>query len=195
MQYNFPEIRTLDDVLPHIEGRSEFIVAEREFGFVVNYMVSMQDTFDMEGSDDIGGAIRRECRGIKFGLDRKIIARPFHKFFNVGERAETQIANLDFSQDHRVLSKEDGSMAHPILHEDKVRWCSKMGLTDVAVSMDRYAAANTKYNELALWCINEAITPIFEYVGPDNKIVLQYSEEKMILLAARHNISGEYISL
>lgn len=34
MNYKFPQIRTIDDVLPHIEGRSEFIVAEREFADV-----------------------------------------------------------------------------------------------------------------------------------------------------------------
>lgn len=26
MKYTFPEIRTISDVLPHIEGREEFIV-------------------------------------------------------------------------------------------------------------------------------------------------------------------------
>lgn len=34
MNYYFPEIRTIDDVLPHIEGRDEFIVAEREGYFL-----------------------------------------------------------------------------------------------------------------------------------------------------------------
>ena len=60
MRYKFPQIRTIDDVLPHIKDRPEFIVAEREFGTVINYMVSMADTFDMTGPDDLGGAIRRE---------------------------------------------------------------------------------------------------------------------------------------
>jgi RNA ligase len=195
MNYKFPKIRTLDDVLPHIEGRSEFIVAERDFGFVVNYMVSMQNTFDMESIDDIGGAIRRELRGIKFGLDRKIIARPFHKFFNVGERAETQIANLDFSQDHRVLSKEDGSMAHPILHEGKVRWCTKMGFSSVAEYIQTFADKNNKYNDFANYCMCAGFTPLFEYVGPHNKVVIDYREENMILLAIRNVINGEYVSI
>jgi hypothetical protein len=30
MHYEFPMIRHISDVLPHIEGREEFIVAERE---------------------------------------------------------------------------------------------------------------------------------------------------------------------
>jgi RNA ligase len=49
MNYQFPEIRHLNDVLPHIEGRDEFIVAEREGYSVVNYVVAMADTFNMTG--------------------------------------------------------------------------------------------------------------------------------------------------
>ena len=82
MNYEFSTIRTIDDVLPHIEGREEFIVAEREGYKVINYVVAMADTFDMTGPSDLGGAIRRECRGLKFAPNGEIAARPFFKFFN-----------------------------------------------------------------------------------------------------------------
>jgi uncharacterized protein YqhQ len=39
------------------------------------------------------------------------------------------------------------------------------------------------------------ITPIFEYVGPHNKVVISYEEENMILLAARENVSGTYLDI
>ncbi len=81
MNYCFPEICHINDVLPHIEGRDEFVVAEREGYTVVNYVVAMADTFDMTGPDDLGGAIRRECRGLIFGPDGALMSRPFHKFF------------------------------------------------------------------------------------------------------------------
>ena len=45
MFYEFPLIEKLDDVLSAIEGRSEFVVAEREGFTVVNYIVAMDDTF------------------------------------------------------------------------------------------------------------------------------------------------------
>lgn len=195
MHYEFPEIRHISDVLPHIEGRAEFIVAEREFGFVINYMVSMEDTFDMTGTDDLGGAIRRECRGIKFDLNGNISARPFHKFFNIGEKDETQPHKLDFSKDHTILTKEDGSMAHPILFNGNVRWCSKMGFTDVSEFMDKFAAKNEKFNLFSKECIKAGLTPLFEYVGPHNKVVLDYAEESLILLAVRDMITGEYLEI
>jgi hypothetical protein len=47
MRYQFPIIRHLDDVLPHIQTREEFVLAEREGYSVVNYVVAMADTFDM----------------------------------------------------------------------------------------------------------------------------------------------------
>ena len=52
MDYQFPRIECLDDVLPAIEGRDEFIVATREWGTVVNYMVSMADTFPEVRDED-----------------------------------------------------------------------------------------------------------------------------------------------
>ena len=37
-------------------------------------------------------------------------------------------------------------------------------------------------------------TPIFEYVGPTNRIVLRYDTHRLVLLALRHNATGEYLS-
>ena len=150
MHCKFPIINTIDDVLPHIEGREEFIVAEREFGTVINYMVSMPDTFVMTGPDDFGGTIRRECRGLKFYPDGKIAARPFHKFFNVGEREETQPHNIDMSNPHSIEVKLDGSMLHPMLVGERIRWMTKMGITEVSAQAEEYAIKTPKYQNLLL---------------------------------------------
>ena len=64
MHLDFPLIQTLDDVLPAIKGRDEFIVAEREDYKVVNYVVNKEDTF-FSGDPEID-AIRRELRGLIF---------------------------------------------------------------------------------------------------------------------------------
>jgi len=195
MNYDFPEIRTIDDVLPHIQGRDEFIVAERDFGTVINYAVSMADTFDMTGPDDLGGAIRRECRGLKFYHNGEIAARPFVKFFNVGERDETQPHMIDMSLPHLIEEKRDGSMLHPMLVDGYIRWMTKMGITEVAMKAEEFVAKNTKYKDFAAWCINEKVTPIFEWTSPNNQIVLLYEEDQLTLLAIRHNITGEYLKI
>ncbi len=193
MNYQFPEIRTLADVLPPIEGRSEFIIAERPYGKIINYVVAMADTFNMTGADDLGGAIRRELRGLKFHPDGTIAARTFHKFFNIGEKEETQPHLIDFSRDHTIMEKRDGSMLHPMQVDGHIRWMTKMGITSVAEQAEEFISANVKYLDFASWCIENELTPIFEWTSPNNKIVIEYPEDSLTLLAVRHTITGEYM--
>ena len=193
MNYQFPEIRAIEDVLPHIEGRSEFIVAEREFGTVINYVVSMADTFDMTGPDDLGGAIRRECRGIIFDTEGRIMSRPFHKFFNVNEKEETQMHKLELDMlfDHVIMEKMDGSMIRPVRLNGMVRLATKMGITDIAIEAEKLLTPE-QYEWLED-AMSDNLTPIFEYIAPTNKIVIEYSEPKLVLLAMRGNFSGKYV--
>ena len=196
MNYTFPVIRHISDVLPHIEGREEFIVAEREGYRVINYVVAMADTFDMTGPDDLGGAIRREARGLIFDRDGNIMSRPFHKFFNVNEREETQSHAIDMSQPHVIMEKMDGSMIRPILVDGHLRLATKMGVTNVA--MDAEACLAAKDPSLKEWlrqCVEDSVTPIFEFISPFNQIVLAYEIEDLVLLAIRNNVTGEYLDL
>jgi len=193
MFYDFPIIRTIDDVLPHIEGRSEFIVADRGDYIVINYVVATNDTFTMEGPDDLGGAIRRECRGLIFYPDGRLMSRPFHKFFNVGEREETMPANVDLSAPHVVMEKMDGSMIRPVMIGDTMRLGTKMGVTEIAEEAEKWLFS--KSSVAIDWVrsyVDRGFTPIFEWIGPDNKIVIDYPEHKLVLLAIRSNETGEY---
>ena len=83
--YQYPWIANISQVLPLIEGRKEFIVAERDYGVIINYIMQTSDTFpEVETNDD---AILRECRGIIFDkVTGKITARRLEKFFNYGEK-------------------------------------------------------------------------------------------------------------
>ena len=64
MDYEFPYIQHLDDVREAIADSPEFVVAERDWGYVVNYLVISQDTFPPVKT--LQDAIRRECRGLIF---------------------------------------------------------------------------------------------------------------------------------
>jgi RNA ligase len=199
MRYKFPEIRTIDDVLPHIEGRDEFIVAQREGYTVINYVVSMTNTFDMTGPDDLGGAIRRECRGLIFYPDGRIMSRPFHKFFNVNEREETQqhIVELDLKFDHVLMEKMDGSMIRPVVLDQGIRLGTKMGVTDVAMSAETWLVAQPDYDQKLAFLkdmIRDNCTTIFEWTSPKNQIVIPYETEDLVLLAIRDNFTGEYLA-
>jgi RNA ligase len=195
MNYTFPIIRHISDVLPHVEGRDEFVVAEREGYTVINYVVAMADTFDMTGPDDLGGAIRRECRGLIFDRAGNIMSRPFHKFFNVNEREETQAHRLDLNVlfDHVIMEKMDGSMIRPILVNGHLRLATKMGVTSVAMDAEAWLAAqDRRLKEWLRTMVDLGLTPLFEWVSPFNQIVLAYEAADLVYLGTRDNVTGEY---
>jgi RNA ligase len=201
MNYTFPIIRNINDVLPHVEGRAEFVVAEREGYTVVNYVVAMADTFDMypAGYDgplstyDLGGAIRRECRGLIFDRAGNLMSRPFHKFFNVNEREETQTHAVDMSQPHVIMEKMDGSMIRPILVDGHLRLATKMGVTSVAMDAEAWLAAqDRRLKEWLRTMVDLGLTPLFEWVSPFNQIVLAYEAADLVYLGTRDNVTGEY---
>jgi RNA ligase len=177
-------IRHIDEALALIEGRKEFVVKRAANYVAIDYLVAFADSFD-----DIR---RAELRGIKFHPDGAIMARPFHKFFNVGEREHTQPHRLDFAADHTIMDKLDGSMIHPAqLRDGSVRFMTRMGLTDTALLAERQASADL-LAALAGF-LAEEITPIFEFTAPDNRIVVKYEESALTLLALRHTVTGAYL--
>jgi RNA ligase len=196
MKYEFPCIRHISDVLPHIEGRMEFIVARKDGYDVINYVVSTPETFAT--MNDIGDAIRRECRGMIFdGHTGMIISRPYHKFFNAGEKIETQpnlVAEKMQNVEYRLLHKMDGSMVRPFFVNDVLRWGTKMGITDTSLRAEEFIADNDKYNGFAYSMLDKEFTPIFEWISPEDRIVLSYNDTSMLVLTAvRDMFTGNYI--
>lgn len=192
---NFPVLTHIDQVREAIKDRPEFIEAPREFRdgrgvlhkyTVFNYMVTHTDSFDCP--------IRRECRGLIFDHKGKVLSRRFHKFFNIGEKEETFPENIDWNIPHTIQIKADGSMISPLVLGDDLRWATKMGVTDIGLMAEKYVADKPNYAKFALDCHFTGWTPIFEYVGPYNRIVLPYQEEQLILLAMRDNITGTYLT-
>jgi len=202
MHYKFPLLRHIDDVLPHIKGRDEFIVAVRPGYIVINYAVASTDTFLMTGPDDLGGAIRRECRGLIFNAETgALISRPFHKFFNLNEKEETQAHLVDLTRPHVVMEKMDGSMIRPLVFKSPgpkldFALATKMGDTDVAKDALAWLDGHERGLERRNWMAHQSYilnkTPIFEWVSPQNQIVLAYDEPDLVLTAVRDNLTGEY---
>jgi RNA ligase len=196
---NFPLINHLDQIRKAIEGKPEFVIAERDDYFVANYNVAYEDTFpalDPERTEV--PAILRECRGIMFDKQGNIISRPLHKFFNLNQITETQAHRVDLSQPHTILDKLDGSMIRPVLINGVVRLCTKMGTTDEGKMAEEFfdslsQEVQENYKRFIETYI-DAYTPIFEYCSRRNQIVIDYPEDKLILTAMRHNITGEYIT-
>ncbi len=187
MNYEFPVISAFSDVEPYIDDY--FIVKEKEGVIYINYKHLAPEVFPPVV--DYGTAVRREFRGIAFDAETgKIISRPFHKFFNLWERDEE--GSILESDEYWIEEKLDGSMIRPIPTADGFRLATKAGVTDIAMMAESYIADKPDYIHVIKRQISQNQTPIFEYVGPHNKVVLDYGED-LILLAIRDNFTGQYI--
>lgn len=173
------EIRHIDDVLPHLtEG---IRVKERDGYTVVDYSYADRGTFSNRTA--------LECRGLKFDASGGLIARPLHKFFNIGEKELPE--DIDWSAPHRVYDKLDGSMVHSCILNDALVFMTRGGISSQAsMAFDR---ADTAVKSLANYYARNGKTAVFEFTSPDNRIVVPYDSDCMTLLAIRDNLSGEYL--
>jgi RNA ligase len=190
LKFSPPRITHINDVLPYIEGKPEIAVGYRDDYTMIDYMYAGKDTFD--------NVFARECRGLKFAPDGRLLARPFHKFHNLNEKEEYQEHLIDFSLPHVMLDKLDGSMVHTILLNGKVRLMTRKGFSEVALKAEKWLATlpeaeKANYNALMNGYPVSDFTHCFEYVAPHNQIVVFYEQESMILTAIRHIETGEYI--
>jgi len=180
----FPEINHINDILPFIADRPEFKVTDKGWYSAINYMVAYDDSFDCP--------VRAECRGLIFDKSGNLISRPYHKFFNVGEKSYTSLDSLDLSEPHVVLEKLDGSMIRPIPCDTGFRLGTKAGVTDVAMNAEVFIADKPNYSNFIETLLN-TFTPIFEWVSRKNRIVVDYDKDDLILTAIRVNSTGHYI--
>ena len=182
----FPEIRTIDAVLPALQGRKAFAIKDQGDYIAIDYNYAEPDTF--------ADPIRRECRGIKFAKMGELLARPYHKFFNIGEKEETQPGTIDWSLPHMVLEKLDGSMVHPFYVLGVMVFGTRAGITDIAMAAYKWADQNWKGDQWARvgeW-LQQGWTPIFEWCSPGNQIVIRYPEDRLVLTGLRNNLTGAY---
>lgn len=194
MKYEFPVIEHIDQVRDAINGIDEFKIIVKDGYSVANYLVRTINTFPYVGSD-IDLAIRRECRGIIFdNATGKILRRPYHKFFNVNEVAETQIDCIDLDQNHVILEKLDGSMISPFLVNSKMIWGTKMGQTDIAMPVQCFAENQLNYVEFAKEMVENMMSPIFEWCSLKQRIVIAYEQDQLVLTAVRNMTTGQYVS-
>jgi len=142
-----------------------------------------------------------ELRGLTFVFnnDGSVFKRflLMEKFFNLNENESTSIDLVKNKKIKSVFLKEDGSIINFIqLPNGRILAKSKMSFeSDQAVYVQSLLDSNTHLYEFVQDCINKDLTPIFEYVGPNNRVVLKYDKSDLILLRVRNNATGEYLNL
>ncbi len=199
MNYEFPIIEHIDDVLHIAKKHDEIVVAERDGYTIFDYAVAFPDTFppiDFSKSNEeiYHDMVMREFRGLTFcnktGL---VLRRPYHKFHNYGEREETM--HINPHNDHIILDKLDGSMIAPFISNDKVYWGTRLASIDFHNAVDEWVSHQNHidYIKFVEKAQSSGLTPIFEWVGPRNRIVVGYDNTDLILTGMRTNYDGKYI--
>lgn len=184
----FPVITDIKQIRDAILNREEFIECEKDDYIVFNYLLSTNETFPVEEP------ILREIRGIIFNKEGKCIRRPYHKFFNIGEKPAEEVEPIG-PLNTIILEKLDGSMIAPFYSNGKIRWGTKMGVTDYTEQVEEFISKNPQYVKFAEVIINNwNSTPIFEWCSNKNRIVVSHEEDKLILTAVRNITTGEYAS-
>lgn len=204
MFYDFPVINNIKDVLPAIEGASEFLVADRGDHTVLNYVVMTPDSFPpvnvaggsakQRAERSLNNALRRECRGMIFdNATGAILRRPFHKFFNLNQIDETHINKIDLTQPHDIIEKLDGSMIVPYRVNNRVIFGTKMGDTDVCTPVEAFVKKNPEYVASFELAERMGCSLIFEWMSRVQRIVIDHPEDRLVLTAVRHIQSGNYM--
>lgn len=186
---------TFQEALEAIKDKPEFKVMERDGFTVIDYVIQKEDTFKGKHKH-----ILINLRGTAFDSETgEIISLPLHKFHNLNECEGYMESDINFDDITCVQVKEDGSMIRPIPMKDGTfRLGTRAGITDVSMQAEEFMVNSELYREYNLLikdCINLGLTPIFEYVAPSNKIILDYKKPSLILLAIRINHSGIYLNL
>jgi T4 RnlA family RNA ligase len=160
---------------------------------VFNYRLATSDDFKLDGA--------LEMRGLTFVFneDGSLYNRYLlmHKFFNLNQTENTQYGEVKNLSIKNVFNKEDGSLATFVkLPNGRIVGKTKMGFdNDQALSINEVYLNNLNIKSLVDNLLNRDLIPMFEYVAPDNKIVLNYFDRNLILIKVRNNVTGEYLDL
>lgn len=128
----------------------------------------------------------RAARGLILNKNTgEVVAKPFPKFFNLGEMPETQILNLP-NETYKVFEKVDGSLGILYFYNHKWNIATKGSFTSPQAL--KATEILKKYN---LEYLRTDCTFLTEIIYPENKIVVNHNgAEKLVFLGGFENETG-----
>jgi RNA ligase len=115
--------------------------------------------------------------------DERIVATPFPKFFNLGERND-YIPDRPFE----VYEKVDGSLIILFWYDGEWRTATKGSFNS---SQAQWAHKKLYQDQMALDLLDRDVTYLLEAVYPENRIVVSYPEEQLVILGGYRNDGTE----
>lgn len=190
----FPTITHIDDVLPAIDGDPVFRRHTQPGLVVLNAERSSPTHFPPpEGGTSARirahRLLRRECRGLAFDSDGNLLARRYHKFFQLSEQKTDTSGGPPL-----VLEKLDGAMLSPARLPDGIRLLSRRGRSLLADAAQAFAEADAGAHH-ALWAdwVDRGWTPILEWCAREHRIVIDHPQPRLVLTGIRNRTDGRYL--
>jgi RNA ligase len=122
------------------------------------------------------------CRGLILDAEGGVIARPFPKFFNLGD---PQLAEIPTDEPFTVREKIDGSLGVYYELSGEPHLATRGSFTS------EQALEGTRMLRDHDLRVLPGTTPLFEIIYPENRIVVDYGERRaLVLLTAIDHASG-----
>lgn len=153
--------------------------------FVYNYLLADKEAFK--------DPLARELRGLTIIHEnaKEFIYPSIPKFFNINELPETQEKVIKLKTIKKISRKEDGSMIQPVMICGDVKMKTKQSFSNPqAVMAQEIFEDDEELQFFILDCFDNNFFPMFELVGPDNRIVLDYNTNELVLIAVRSSDGG-----
>lgn len=140
-----------------------------------------------------------ELRGLTFinnnGIWNRYVC--MRKFFNIGQVPETHYDVVKSLKIKKIENKIDGSLISFIkLPSGKIMPKSKMGFdSDITSVVTEIVNNNPSLSKFISELLDKGLISLWEYRSYRNRIVINYIDEKLVLLKIRDMNTGEYLDL
>lgn len=135
--------------------------------------------------------VTRQCRGLIYNATTyEVIARPFPKFFNYGEK---ESRTYDENEEVTVTDKMDGSLGILYRLPDGGHAIATRGSFSSEQAIHATEVWNQKYADT--WIPLKRETVLFEIIYPQNRIVVDYGDQDDLVLLGLVDVeTGETFS-
>jgi T4 RnlA family RNA ligase len=180
---------TLEDAFALVAANKNFYHERREVrghhADLFNYRLPQEVHFDSD--------LALEMRGLCFLDGQRWLAQ--QKFFNINQVSTTRYEVLRDKPVAEVTDKLDGSLIRFLRVGEDVVAKSKMSFaSEMAERANALFAGDAALRALVLHTLDAGLAAHFEYVSPQNLIVLAYQEERLVLHSVRSETTGEVIA-
>ena len=156
--------------------------------YTFNYRFSDKDTFCQKYA--------RNLRSIGFDESGNILYLPLWKFFNYGENDFTAPEIVkSWGEPRYITEKVDGSLIIFFMFDNKLYCRTQNSMSSSqAINSMKLVENNIELKNNIIHIIKKGYTPLFEYIAPDNNIVVTYSKEELVFIGARNMLNGFFLT-